>query len=258
MVGVAAVIQIEGRTHGAKEVNRMYAAAPGAFFKAIRHRMYSERKRYIGTRGSAFGKFRKQLMRKRHAGKNAFGRGGKWPENVAKAFKGYLRGEKMLDGMSMHMGSGLKKRSKFVKGLEMMDKSATNRTISGKGKYMPVPAYRNIGKHYRGPMSRAFRAMAGRGDLVPVKRGGRIFWFHKNGRYKQRKKSGMFKRSALMFIGQKMIKISPQFDFNSYMKGESPRMLVRARREIDGTVRRLNRGIIKSGDFSKTPDLSFR
>lgn len=246
------MIRLEGRIFGLNEVKRMYAAAPGAFFKAIRHRMYSERKRYIGTKGAHWlGKFRKKIMSKKHAGKGMMKRDGKWPKNVAAAFKGYLRGEQAIGTMEMHLGTGLRHPSKFSRGLTMMDAAFSGDRTIRSNKNMPVPLYKNIMRVYRGrEMSRAFRDMNADGSLVPVVKNGRVFWFDKGGRYKRRTKEGkIFKKSALMFIGAKSIRLSPQFNFMNYLDGERPRIITRAKREIDGTVRRLSRGIVKSDDF---------
>jgi len=170
-------LKLEGRLYGLKEIQTMYAAAPGAFFKAIRHRMYSERKRYIGTRGFE-GKFRKKILAKKHSGTGAFKRDGTWPRNVAAAFKGYLRGDKAINTMEMHMGTGLLHPTRFSRGLAMMDQGYTgDRTISGNGKNMPLPVYKNLMNFYPGAMSRAFRDMSKKNELVPVTKGTKIYWF---------------------------------------------------------------------------------
>jgi len=60
-----------------------------------------------------------------------------------------------------------------------------------------------------------------------------------------------------MFIGARSVKMKPQFNFMNYLDSEVPHIIVRARREIDGTVRRLSMGKFKQGDFIETPGVGW-
>jgi hypothetical protein len=117
---------------------------------------------------------------------------------------------------------------------------------------MPIPVYRNLAKYVDNITSKTFYEMSRADKLTPVIAGDKILWFANEGKYKHKSKLGTYKKNALVFIGKKSITVKPKFDYLNMMKGEMPRMITRAKREIDGTVRRLSRGIIKSGDFDKS------
>lgn len=248
------VIWIEGELVGnGREVRNMLAAAPGAFKKSIRRQMYRERKRYVGNT-QRDGKIRKQLMRRGLQGKGAYGRKGKWPRNVARGFKGYVYNKQTLDNMTLRLGIGLRNPSKFALGLRMMDEGYRGSRVINSPNQMPIPVYRNIKKIFPGDSSKAFKIMSQQGDLQPVNIGGTTLWFHEGLKYKTRgrgveSKKGQFKKSALMFVGARSVKISPQFDFVNMLNNDRPRIVNRARRVINNTVRRLNRGTVYKGDF---------
>jgi hypothetical protein len=245
------MILLEGRLTGEKKIKQMYAAAPGAFYKAIRHRMYSERKRYIGTRGYD-GKFWRSLNRMKRGGQGEFKRQGNWPANVVRALKGHMQGAGKISTMVMRLGIGIRKKNKFLEGLARLDTSYTGSRTSSSNKFMPIPVYRNLSKYVSDPNGKTFYSLLDQGRLVPIVKGNKILYFMNEGKYKKKSKTGSaYKRNALVFIGTKKITVKPKFTFVNYMVTEESRIAVRARREIDGTVRRLNRGIIKSGDFNK-------
>lgn len=248
------MIYIDGEKIGnEKEVRQLLAGAPGAFRNAFRILLYQERKRYIGNKKKD-GKFRKQLLRKRLNGRGPFGRKGTWPKNVAKAFKGYVFNKKTLDNMTLRMGAGLNNPSKFMLGLRKMDEAYKGSRSITSSKQMPIPLYRNIKKVYSGDASTVFKNLSKAGKLQPVNIGNRTFWFHKDLKYKtrgkgDRSKRGKFKKSALMFIGAREVKIKPQFNFEGMLEAEKPKIVNRARRAVKQTVRRLNRGMVRSGDW---------
>jgi len=248
------LLGFEAKKYSLDKIKQMYAAAPGAFYKAIRHRMYSERKRYIGNRSSPEGRFRRELLNKRHSGTGIFARKGKWPVNVARAAKGYLSGAESINNMFMRMGVGLKKQSGFTRGLALMDAAYLgSRTIHGGGKQMPIPVYKNLLKVQPTEPSTAFRKLSAAGRLIPINKCNKTLWFLRDGIGKHKEQRGRFKPSALLFVGTRSVTIKPQFNFGGMFRAEMPAIINRAQNEIDGTVRRLMRGDFKSGDFIKTP-----
>lgn len=238
---------------GAAALKWMMENAPEELRKVIRRRLFTERKRYVGS-GKHTGRFQKALVREKRTefGQGAFRRGGRWPENVASAFAGrvHTRG---MSGFEMYavMGLGLSsgtRRSKFIKGLAAMEESSKlPRTLQSR-KYMPIPAYKNLSTTgITKDFHMHFLQMARSGRLIPLKSNGKIYWFDrlspkvKRGRY-----SGRFRKSSLLFMGTKKAHMKKNIDFrNRFYKEDWPKVQRRMSSAIGREARALKLGYKK-------------
>jgi hypothetical protein len=249
------MIAVEGRIYGVDQIARLYAKAPGAFYKAIRHRMYSERKRYIGNK-DGMGLFQKTLARIKRSGQGVFSRGGYIPHNVARSFKGYLSGGGSggIGTMKMHMGIGLRHPNDFTEGLARLDASYTGSRTSASAKYMPVPVYRNLSNYIPDYTGKTFYKLMRENRLTAVIAGNKIFYYMKEGKYKRQREGQQFKKNALVFIGTNKITVKPKFVYIDFMKTQDALITARAQREIDATCRRLSRAEqgLKGGHFRES------
>lgn len=254
--GVDGMMKLQGKIYGDKEVRRMLAIAPKAFLKTARHWFYSERKRYVGN-DKKKGLFRRQMQSlKLGAGAvSPFKRSGKWPQNVINAFKGYVYGANSLGNITLKMGAGIQNPSKFMQGLAMMDmKYSGSREISS-GEPMTLPVYENLRK--RGisiqylakmrPRNQAFRKIM-QDDQIFTRRlpDGTVLYFDEMDRYKTGSKRGQMKRSALLFIGKRKVKLKPKFDFKGQWERGIPAVVSRGQTLIDRTTRALTLGYLKA------------
>jgi len=201
------------------KIAKMIESCPKAMKNAVQHWMYSERKRFIGSKSSPMGKFRKVLSRiPLSRGTGPFTRTGFWPKNVVNAFSGRLSGKESIGTMTMKMGldPNEKHRGDFTTGLSLLSTGWTSSSANA----MPLPVYRNLKNSsfeggIKGGYYKAFQRMAAAGMLYARKMAnGTVLWFDKN---KMAKRgggvAGGFKRNALMFVGKRTVTIKKKFDF---------------------------------------------
>jgi len=234
------MFRLEGKIHGAEEVKKLYAIAPKAFLNTIKRWFYSERKKYVGNR-KMNGIFRRQLMGLRHAGEGPFERPWKWPKNVVNAISGVVTGIDNMGSIMLTMG-GLSD-SKFIQGMAMMDVGYSGPRVISSSSNMTIPVYKNLAKLgiRRDWALNQKMFFGGRDGGLFAKRtaNGTILYFNASDRYKTGARKGALKRSALLFIGKKQIKLNPKFDFVNQWETRIPAAVSRGQTLIDRTVRAL-------------------
>jgi len=262
---VTNVITIQGKIYGLEDVLGVMDEAPGEFHGAMVHAMYSTRKRYIGNKRE-HGKFRKTLLSKRYSGTGIYRREGTWPTNIVKTIRGKIYGNEgqrgsggvqakkvgsgigvtsKMSNLKMIMGQGIENPNKFTEGFAMLDEAYTgSRTITGKGKTMPMPVYKNLAKFYTGSMSKAFYTLMRAGKLIAVKAGMRVLYYAKSGgvtfsKYKKGIRTTVTRHGDLLFVGVKSVTVGPRYNFQNMMLAGKPQMIARANRLISDRARKL-------------------
>jgi len=250
------MMRIEGKIYGEKEVRHMLAIAPKAFVRTIRHWMYSERKKFVGNKKRK-GLFRRQLssMRRGQNAASPFRRPGKWPDKVINAIKGYVYGTRTLSTMELKMGIGLGEPSKFIQGLAMMDINYKGSREITSDSAMTLPVYENLRR--RGinvkyasklrPRNQAFAAAKDKTEMFSRRMpDGTVLYFDAADRYKTGARKGELKKSALLFVGKRKVKIKPLFNFKGQWEDGIPAVVQRGQALIDRTVRALQLGYLKA------------
>jgi hypothetical protein len=234
---------------GRANSQNMLTEAPQRFLITMRAWLAKERNRYVGNNSGKDGTFRKQIMRlKRSEGaSDSFRRGGKWPEKLARSFKGYIYNKTNLNDLTLKMGAGLRDASKFMQGMAMMDATKGGGTISS-SKFMALPVYKNLQKlGIEKGLSKAFGDFP-QGQLVPLMaKSGTLLWFDKAQMYKRQRGGNPFKKSALMFIGKKQVKIKQHFDFSKQFYSGADAIRRRGMTALNWAVRDLNEGYVGTG-----------
>jgi hypothetical protein len=233
-------------------VSEMLRKAPKRILIGISKWLYGERNRYVGNQRRD-GKFRQQFRRlKAGAGAwSSFSRPGTWSKNIVKSFKGYVLDKDNPYKIRLRMGFGLRNPSEFVQGLRMMEESATNRSIAS-SKFMTIPAYRNLNKYGLGIHRKAENAFTKAREqgikLIPIRGGyGSLLWFDASQKRKRATSSGAsggFKRSALLFVGRKGIKLSPKFNFKKQFYGQKAAMILRGQKKLNREIRDFELGYV--------------
>ncbi len=236
---------------GHKKIQDMLGYAPVRLLITLRGWLAAERNRYVGNSSGKDGLFRRQIKALKR-GKNAtneFRRNGKWLDMVAKAFKGYIINKNSIDNLTLRMGAGLLDRSKFMRGMAMMDASYTGSGIIASKKYMALPVYKNLQKlgindNFRKHFVNLFKT-----ELTPIKgKNDTILWFEKDMTYKRKREGqGQFKRSALLFIGKKQVKLRKHFDFSKQFYGQADAIRRRGITALNRTIDAMNRGYQGTG-----------
>ncbi len=248
------MISIELNKQKLDNVQKMIELTPLIMRSVVRHWMYSERKKFIGSKDSPMGKFRKTLRSiQLSRGTKEFTRTGKWPENVVKSFKGYLSGKENIDTMQMRMGIGLEHPNKFTKGMSALDASVGGATFSSSNA-MPLPVYRNLKKYGTGGYYKLFQRMVSEGKLFARKMAnGTVLWFDKSqivSRTTANQQAGDFKRSALMFLGKRTVKVKPKFDYYGQWQPQRAGTMNRLKTLMNRELRALNLGYKTEKDFT--------
>lgn len=248
------MIAIQAKLTGDKKTEQLVATWPKAFQITLRRWMYAERRKYVGNKTKE-GKFRRQLMRLRKGAgaPSLFRRAGNWARNVIRGFKGFFR--QFGQSLNMTMTMGRKGTNNFMRGLQMMDISYSGSRNISSSNYMTLPVYANLRKRginpsefYKSkssPKNQAYSIMRGN-NIFARKVGDTIYWFDEDLKYKSGKRKGQPKRSALVFIGKKMIKIKPKFDFVRQWEGRKSQIIKDGEGRINRTVRALNKGYMRA------------
>lgn len=238
------MVTIEAQIQDMDKLNAYFAAAPIQIRRAMTTWMMSEKKKYVGTRGK-YGIFKKQLLRlSRSAGApTPFKRGGKWGANAAGAFSGYFVTDK--EGGSNQMtkwGLGLNKVNPFIMGLQKMDVSSPDRTITS-GKWMAIPVYKNLQKVGIRPGKTALDQARAQFEMVAIKKGDTLLWFASLG--KKREQRGRFNKSQLMFVGKKAIRVKVHFDFERQYKAQEGAAINRLEKIVNRRIRDMEIGKVE-------------
>lgn len=206
-----------------------------------------ERNRLIGSRPGSTGRYRRGL---RHIilNKKRTKRGGKWSGSVVGQWKGKtFVNQYKIEGSGFE--AGLFKSNKGIRrSLVKMHLGYTQHT----SKFMIVPIYKNLAKvGYTGPFysgkfsgglkSKALKNMMDKMTIMFTH--DKIYYYNKSGYNKRRKK---FKKSDLLFIGTKSIKVNRQFegkyDVRTRYRKQLPSMLTRGQKMFEKSIDRIIKG----------------
>jgi len=236
---------LRGHIRGEKDVLRTFQAAPLTYLRFLRAWLGDERARVVGgkdSKGRSRSGFRDILSNRRLTGQ----RGGTWSRRITHLFKGYVTKPRTLDGLMLRTGVGLRSKNKMIRAVQKLNEGGT---ISGGGKQMPVPIYKNlnkIGVTEGFSNAKAFKRLAIKGRLAGVKDGGKVLYFDVNARKKRGKG---YKRSGLLFVGVFGVKIKPMFtgryDYIARWDRMLPAMLNRGQGAVDRATNAVDRGVFR-------------
>ena len=260
-----AEFSIIGKVSGDKDVIRGLNRVLNYYLGGLRTWLKNERAGFLGgpdAKGRHKRGFRDILSAKKLArGRESEYGSGKslrtsrdWSWRMAGLFSGHIPFVRKIDDMSLKMGVIAKKKHKLHRALELMQ---TGGTITS-AKQMPIPHYRNLAAiGYRGPWhegsakgkmkSAAFENIVNKRGLVAVKKGGKTFYFDKQG---EKTKAGTrFLKRSLLFIGVHGITVKKVFkgryDFYGRWNKRIPGMIRRGQVAVDRTTKIVNRRVFK-------------
>ena len=243
------MFEIVPRLLGFKETAAVLDGTPEVFKKTYRHWMFSERMRYHKV-------FSRQIMRARYneGAPSMFRRHGAWEPRVAAPFKGMSIREQP-NGITMEVGLGTENRkaknASFIKRLMLMERSFPGSEMTSSGKLMPIPLIRNLDRlnvmrprrgsnSYLKNAETALSGGMGQKGLIPIKRGGTIYWFNTM----DRMKNGRLRKSALLFIGKRMVRLRKRLDFVKPWEGRKDQMVDNFVVKMNRTLRNISRGYL--------------
>lgn len=242
---------LKGKVKGDKEVIRALNKMPKIFIMHLSNWLQDERANVVGGKDSKGRPKRgyREILTNRPLKKGRKSRGDrKWSPQVAALFQGIVPFARTINDLHLKMGVISKTKHQMVRAMEMLQTGGT----ATSSKFMPVPMIKNLqdrfgdiawsrGTSQSGMKSRIFRRAANKG-MVGIKRGGRILFFDKESR-KLRGKG--FKKSGLLFIGMKTIRISRQFtgryDFLKRFDRMQGSMITRGQRRVDKATKQVER-----------------
>jgi hypothetical protein len=235
------MISLSTSLNGHVNLQNMLTEAPNRFLITMRVWLAKERDRYVGNNSGKDGSFRRQIkaLKRGEGAYKGMERSGKWPGKLAKSFKGYILNRNDLNNLTLRMGAGLRNTSVFMKGMAMEDAVKGGGTITS-SKFMTLPIYRNL-KKLGITTGNAFSDFP-QGQLIPVMKNGTVLWFDKSQMYKRQREGNVFKKSALLFIGKKQVKLKQKFDFVNQFYGMADQIRRRGMTALNRAVRNLNEG----------------
>lgn len=215
-----AEIKLEGSVSGLEEVRKAVSQAPEKFRSAILSMLTKERDSFVGNKNKN-GLFRRSVIRKKTS------RGERFPEKLAKHFKGWVDTKNNSLDMNLEMGLLYRNTNSSIK------KAMTIMTTGGEiknSKYMPIANKKNpeiIGT----PTSKIyylFKSLIKSNKLVWLKRRNKNYWMNKE-------------TGKVMFFASKNVKIKQKFQLENEWEKRVPRLIEKYKTTIDKVVNRINK-----------------
>jgi len=246
-------MEIVAKPIGFQETAALIDGMPPLFRDTIRHWMFSDRKRYGAI-------FKRTIARQKHnaGAPSMFRMGGNWQGRVAAPFKSVSISE---NANEMSMAIGLQARGGqditqgFKKRLMMMEQSTGENTEMSSDKFMPIPVWRNLNKNSAAmadigalPLNRRggatiLKRLIRSKSVTAIKKNGTMYYYDND----MEKRGGGFKRSALLFVGKKLVRLRKRYDFVKQWEGRKDAVVDNFVTKINRMLRNISRGYLQPG-----------
>jgi len=256
------MIQFIDKLLGLKETEAAITSMPPLLRETAKYWMFSERKKNYAR----FKKRNSGLKRNAKA-PSMFRRSGTWDKGSI----GPFHGVSMRDGpneVSMTTGLGSEGKSKsasgYIRRLALMEKSYPGSQMVSSGKLMMIPLIKNLYKigagrmkdsSNTGPYSNLYNNAQARmresnyavrggnlektgSGMFAVRKGGNTYWFNPHDRFK----NGKLRKSALLFIGKRVVNLRKRIDFVNPFKQNIQSVERRFTTKVRRTLGNISRG----------------
>lgn len=251
-VGVKSMIELMSKVTGVEDVNETLDGMPPLFRGAVKHWIFSERKRY-------YDKFKKSIARQKHnaGAPSMFRSGGTWKPQVAGPFHKISLDESgntqsaeigLQDGGNKPVSPGFRRR------LAMMEETTGGSDMVSSGKYMTIPLVKNLAKNSaaqrdlgglalnRRTGARWLRNLISSHSITAIKKNGTMYYFDND----MEKRGGGFKKAALLFIGKKAVKLRKRINFIRGYEERKDAAVDNFVTKINRLLRNVSRGYMSS------------